>query len=155
MKTIIRESGEGERRWFFGGGVITWKVFAEEMNGAVSIFEDTMERAKTTPLHAHPEHDEIVIVLEGEILAYADGAPRKVGPGGIIVNARGTAHAIAVASESARVLSIMTPGAKAESFYRVASAEGSDGVVDFGRVAAAAKETGATTIIGPPPFAKP
>ena len=73
MKTIIRDSGEGEQLWFYGGGLHTWKVRAEETNGEVSIFEDTLERGKTTPLHSHPEHDEILFVIEGEILAHADG----------------------------------------------------------------------------------
>jgi quercetin dioxygenase-like cupin family protein len=155
MKTIVRERGEGEQRWFYGGGIHTWKVLAEETNGAVSIFEDTMERGKTTPLHSHPEHDEIVLVLEGEILIHADGEPRKVGTGGLVVTPRGVAHAFIVTSERARLLAIATPGAKAESFYRGASVDGTEGAVDFGKIGIAAKATGATALLGPPPFAKP
>jgi quercetin dioxygenase-like cupin family protein len=155
MKTIIRQEGEGERRWFFGGGLHTWKVLAEETNGAVSIFEDLMERGKTTPLHRHDEHDEIAIVLEGEILHYANGSPRTVSAGGIVVTPRGVDHALLVTSERARVLAIATPGVKSEAFYRGASTEGSTGEVDFGRVGAAAKDSGGATILGPPPFSKP
>jgi quercetin dioxygenase-like cupin family protein len=154
MKTIIRDSGEGEQRWFFGGGIHTWKVLAEQTNGELSIFEDEMERGKNTPLHSHPDNDEIVYVLEGEIVAYANGEPRTVGPGGIVVNPRGVPHAFTVVSERARMLVITTPGSKAESFYRGASTEGTTGPVDFAKIGSTAKETGATAIIGPPPFAK-
>jgi quercetin dioxygenase-like cupin family protein len=154
MKTIVRDRDQGEQRWFFGGGIHTWKVLAEEANGALSIFEDMVERGKTTPLHVHPEHDEIVFVIEGEIRAYNDGEPRDVAAGGIIVTPRGVPHAFLGISERARLLVIATPGAKAESFYRGASSEGTSGEVDFGKIGAIAKATGATAILGPPPFAK-
>jgi hypothetical protein len=73
----------------------------------------------------------------------------------VIFNPRGVPHAFLVTSERARILSIVTPAAKAEIFYRKASTPGESGPVDFAKVGAAAKETGATVIIGPPPFAKP
>ena len=155
MKTIVRDSGEGEQRWFFGGGVHTWKVLAEETNGELSVFEDMLERGKTTPLHSHPEHDEIVYVIEGEILVHANGEPRAVGAGGLVVTPRGIPHAFVVTSERARLLVIATPGSKAESFYRSASTAGTSGAVDFAKIGASAKETGATAVLGPPPFAKP
>jgi quercetin dioxygenase-like cupin family protein len=152
MNTIVRDDGEGEKRWFYGGGVQTWKVTAEQTNGALSMFEDTFERGKTTPLHAHPESDEIVYVLEGEILIHNGGNPRTVGKGGVVFTPRGVPHAFVVTSASARILGIVTPGARIESFYRQASTPGESGPVDFGKVAAAAKETGLTNIMGPPPF---
>jgi quercetin dioxygenase-like cupin family protein len=155
MKTIVRNAGEGEQRWFYGGGVHTWKVSAEDTDGEVSIFEDVMERGKTTPLHSHPSHVEVVVVLEGEILIHANGEPRTIGAGGIVVQPRGVPHAFAVTSERARMLVIATPGTVAESFYRSASIDATEGSVDFAKIGAAAKETGATLIMGPPPFAKP
>jgi quercetin dioxygenase-like cupin family protein len=154
MKNIVRDKEDGEDRWFFGGGVHTWKVRAEETNGSISIFEDVVERGKTTPLHAHPEHDEIVYVLEGEILIHTDGAPRTVRAGGLVVTLRGIPHAFLGVSERARLLVISTPGTKAEAFYRGASIAGTVGEVDFQKIGAMAKETGATAILGPPPFAK-
>jgi len=155
MKTIVRNESDGEKRWFFGGGVHSWKVTAEETQGVLGIFEDTLERGKTTPLHSHPESDEIVYVLDGEILVYNEGNPRTIGKGGVVLTPRGVPHAFVVTSERARILSIVTPGARAESFYRKASTPGESGPVDFGKVGAAAEETGATIILGPPPFARP
>jgi hypothetical protein len=49
------------------------KATAEETDGAFILLEDRMTRGKTTPLHTHPNLDEILIVLEGEILVYAEG----------------------------------------------------------------------------------
>lgn len=155
MKTIVRNAGEGERLWFHGGGVHTWKVTAEETQGALGVLEDFLEGGKTTPLHSHPDSDEVVYVLEGEILVHDGGNPRTVGAGGVVINPRGVAHAFAVTSERARILSIMTPATQTESFYRKASTPGESGPVDFAKVGLAAKETGATVILGPPPFAKP
>ena len=155
MKTVIRNRDEGEQRWFFGGGVHTWKVFAEETEGAMTVFEDNMVRGKTTPLHCHPESDEIIIVLEGEILAYANGEPQTVRGGEALVNPRGVPPAIVVTSARARLIAISTPGVKTEAFYRGASIDATDGPVDFTKIAEAAKATGATVILGPPPFTKP
>ena len=56
---IIRQDGEGERMWFAGGGVFTWKATAAETGGAFLAFEDEMARGKSTPLHLHPNEDEV------------------------------------------------------------------------------------------------
>jgi quercetin dioxygenase-like cupin family protein len=154
MKTIVRDEGQGETLWFYGGGVHTWKVSAEDSHGSVGIFEDRMERGKMTPLHTHPESDEAVYVVEGEILIHGDGTPRTVGKGGVVFTPRGVPHAFMVTSETARILSIVTPGERTEAFYRQASIAGESGPVDFGRVGQAAQDTGATLIMGPPPFAR-
>ena len=68
-------------------------------------------------------------MLEGEILTHGAGVERRVGKGGTIFNPRGVEHAFVVLSEVA-------------------------GPVDFRRVGEAAAATGATEILGPPPFAK-
>lgn len=153
---IVRADGEGERLWFHGGGVHTWKATAEETNGAFIVFEDSLVRGKTTPLHRHPEQDEMLYVIEGELLyRSADGSERRVTRGGTIVTPRGAEHAFVVISESARLLCLQTPGS-GQAFYRQASepAGEGDGPVDFRKVAEAAKQTGATVILGPSPFAK-
>src|SRR5918995_4633892 len=154
--TIIREEGEGERLWFAGGGVFTMKATAEETDGAFVLLEDRMARGKTTPLHTHPNLDETLIVLEGEILVYAEGSEHRVGPCGVAVVPRGAPHAFMVTSESALLLTLQTPGS-GEAFYRDASepatAETDPGRTDFGRLrAAAARHPDLMQILGPPPY---
>lgn len=152
---VVRADGEGEKLWFYGGGVHTWKARAEDTNGAFFVFEDTMARGKLTPLHRHP-HDELVYVIDGEILYHGAGTEHRVSRGGTIITPRDTPHAFTVLSETARLLLVSTPGT-GEAFYRNASepAGATDGPVDFKKIAQAAEETGSTVILGPPPFKKP
>ena len=155
--TIIREEGEGERRWFAGGGLWTMKATAEETDGAFILVEDRMSLGKMTPLHTHPNQDETLIVLEGEILVYAEGREHRVGPRGVAVAPRGDAHAFMVTSGSALILFLQTPGS-GEAFYRDAS-ELSTGETDAERPpdldrlrAAAGRHPDIIEILGPPPF---
>ena len=155
--SIVRADGEGEKLWFYGGGIHTWKATSQETDGSLSLFEDTLVRGKCTPLHHHPHHDEVVYVIEGEILIHREDGDRRVGPGSTLVTPRGVPHAFVVVSETARLLFLNTPG-EGEAFYRRASVpvdvSGKDGPVDFQKIAEAAMETGATVILGPPPFAR-
>ena len=95
-----------------------WKATAEETDGAFLLVEDRMTQGKTTPLHTHPNLGaETLIVLEGEILVYAEGREHQVGPHGVAVAPRGDAHAFMVTSQSALILFLQTPGS-GEAFYR-------------------------------------
>ena len=154
---IIRGEGEGERLWFAGGGVHVWKATAEETDGAFILFEDRMQKGKTTPLHTHPHEDETFLVLEGEILVHVEGTEHLVGPGGVVVVPRGTRHAFLVTSEMARILALQTPGS-GEAFYRDASEPSTDETdaerpadLDLLR-AAAERNSSCIEILGPPPF---
>ena len=46
---VVRQAGEGERLWFYGGGVHTWKATEKETGGAFILFEAVMARGKVTP----------------------------------------------------------------------------------------------------------
>ena len=93
LPPTIRTADEGERRWFFGGGVHTWKATADETGGAFLLFEDVMDKGKMTPLHSHPESDETMYVLEGEILMHIEGREDRIAAGGLAVAPRGVPHA--------------------------------------------------------------
>ena len=153
---IIRQAGEGEQMWFAGGGVFTWKVTAAETGGEFFLIEDKMVRGKRTPLHLHPNQDEALYVLEGELLVDVEGEQSRVGPGGIFFAPRGVAHAFMVVSQTARVLGLMTPGA-GESFYRDAG-EPLDATTDasrppdWARLREVAERSDTITLLGPPPF---
>ncbi|MEO7235978.1 MAG: cupin domain-containing protein [Lapillicoccus sp.] len=153
---VVRADLEGERRWFFGGGMHTWKVRAEETKGAFFLFEDQMEQGKMTPLHVHPDSDETMYMLEGEILMHLDGRQERVATGGVVMAPRGLPHAFMVLSPVARMLCLHTPGC-CESFYWGASEpiDGEDlgsGIVDIDRVRASGEHHGGIQFVGPPPF---
>ncbi len=155
-KAIIRAQGEGERLWFFGGGVFTVKASSAETGGSLFMFEDSMAQGKTTPLHLHPDEEEAIYVLEGELLIHVDGEEHSVQAGGLFVAPRGVPHAFLVTSKVARVLAVLAPG-KAEAFYRGASepansATDPSGPVDFDRLRQSAESNGGIEILGPPPF---
>jgi quercetin dioxygenase-like cupin family protein len=152
---IVRLEGAGPKRWFYGGGTHTWKVTADEAGGAFFLFEDALTEGKLTPLHRHPDSDETVFVVEGEIVTNIDGVEHTVTAGGVTFVPRGVAHAFVVCSKSARLLSLHTPGASASFYWNASEPAENDGhgPVDFDRVRQVAIETGATEILGPPPFA--
>ncbi|HEU0032636.1 MAG TPA: cupin domain-containing protein [Kofleriaceae bacterium] len=129
-----------------------------ETGGAFSLFEDLLTKGKTTPLHQHAETDEVLYLVDGELLLSVNGEEHRLTTGGVAVIPRGTPHALLVTSDTARLLCLGT-SSSTEAFFRAASdAVGSDdaaGPVDFGRVRAAAIETGGMDMLGPPPFAKP
>jgi quercetin dioxygenase-like cupin family protein len=158
MKTldaIVRETGEGEQRWFCGGGLHTWKATSQDTDGAFLLFEDQLDLGKVTPLHRHPDADETFYMLEGEVLLHIDGEQRPLQTGGIAIIPRGIPHAFMVTSPLARMLCLQTPGS-GEEFYRLASESAVEGEppapIDFDRVREAAAQTGAIELLGPPPF---
>ena len=154
---IIRGEGEGERLWFAGGGLWTMKATAEETDGAFTLLENRMARGKTTPLHTHPNLEETLIVLEGEILVHVEGTEHRVGPGGVAVAPRGVPHAFLVTSETARMLALQTPGS-GEAFYRDATEPATDETdaerpPELDRLRAAAeRHPDIIQLLGPPPF---
>ena len=151
----ICDTGEGEQRWFCGGGLHTWKATRQDTGGAFLLFEDRLDFGKVTPLHRHPDADETFYMLEGEVLLHIDGEQRPLHAGGIAIIPRGIPHAFRVTSELARMLCLQTPGS-GEEFYRIASEPAAEGEpaapIDFDRVREAANQTGAIELLGPPPF---
>ena len=110
-----------------------------------------------TPLHTHPESDETMYVLEGEILMHMDGAEHRVGAGGLAVAPRGVPHAFLVLSPTARLLCLHTPGClpgvllgrqRAGRRRRRRSAGRSTST----EIHASAAHNGGIVILGPPPF---
>src|SRR6266568_4524154 len=157
-QSLVRTAEDGERRWFLGGGLHIWKATAEETGGAFLLFEDRMDHGKVTPLHLHPDSDETMIVLAGEILMHLDGEEHTVRAGGMASAPRGVPHAFKVSgADGARLLCLHTPGC-CQAFYWDASEpvttdRAPSGTVDFARVQASANHNGGIEILGPPPFA--
>ena len=153
---IIRNAWEGDKQSFAGGGLHIWKLLAEDTDGAFFLFEDTMVKDKTTPLHLHPEAHEMTYVIDGEIEVEHDGARSRVRSGGMSFVPKGVPHAFIVVSSEARLLSLHSPGNVSQAFYRGASDPAVDDdadMVDIPRLqAVAAANPAAIKILGPPPF---
>jgi quercetin dioxygenase-like cupin family protein len=156
--TIVRATNEGDLLWF-NSSLITFKARSADTGGAFVLFEMLAPRGKATPLHLHPNEDESFYVLEGELLANVDGREVRAGAGGFVSFPRGTPHAFVVVSETARFLTLLTPGPEAaEAFFRDAGepAQGPElppeEPLDIPRIAASAERHGCVELLGPPPF---
>jgi quercetin dioxygenase-like cupin family protein len=150
LAPVIRRAGEGEKRWFFGGGVFTWKL--SSANEDIHLFEVDMVEGKWTPLHTHPI-SESMWVLDGHIQYRIDEDEHQIGPGDFVMVPAGVPHAFVVTSPAAKVLGIQ-PTCECEPFYLGASEplDGSSCLVDFDRIAQSGQENGGIQIVGPPPF---
>jgi quercetin dioxygenase-like cupin family protein len=153
---VIRQDDEGERFWFAGGGVFTMKATSAETGGSFAMWEDEVVRGKTTPLHMHPNFDEAIYMVEGEILVHVDGEEHRVGERGLFVAPRGVPHAFIVTSETARLLAVIAPGS-GEVFYRNVSEPSTSQTdasrpPDFPRLRAEAERSEHIQLLGPSPF---
>jgi quercetin dioxygenase-like cupin family protein len=151
-RAIVRRAGEGERLWFFGGGIWTWKLDEDDTDGELSVVEVAMDAGKCTPLHTHPIAESHWI-LEGEVRYRIDDEELEVGVGDFVMVHAGVPHAFLVLSEHARMLTIQ-PSCVCEPFYRGASEplDGSARETDFVRIGESARLNGGIEILGPPPF---
>jgi quercetin dioxygenase-like cupin family protein len=151
-RAVVRRAGEGEKLWFYGGGVWTWKVGEADDGGGLSVVDVTMAGGKMTPLHTHPIAESLW-VLAGELRYRIDTEDVDLGPHDFVMVPAGVPHAFMVLSEEARILS-MQPSCVCEPFYRGASEplEGSARETDFGRIAESGRLNGGIEILAPPPF---
>jgi quercetin dioxygenase-like cupin family protein len=149
---VVRRAGEGDKQWFFGGGVWTWKVSGADSGGTLSVVEVEMDGGKQTPLHTHPIAESLW-VLEGQLRYRIDNDDVELGAGDFVMVPAGVPHAFLVLSASSRVLGIQ-PSDACEAFYLGASEplEGSARVTDFDRITRSGELNGGITILGPPPF---
>jgi len=153
---VIALPGESESIWF-GGGLVTFRLTSEQSGGSLCFIDHAASRGKQTPLHLHPDHDEMGYVLEGELLLHVNGVEYTAGPGAVAWIPKGTPHAFMVTSEIARSQWLVTPGDAMEAFYRQAGETATSRTlpppgIDIARLQAVGESTGAMKTLGPPPF---
>jgi len=149
---VVRRAGEGDKHWFAGGGVWTWKAGSADADGDLSVVEIEMDGGKRTPLHTHPIAESLW-VLEGSLRYHIDGDEFGLGAGDFVLVPRDVPHAFLVVSDRARILTIQ-PSCACEAFYLGASEplSGSTREIDFARIAQSGAANGGITLLGPPPF---
>jgi uncharacterized protein YjlB len=117
------------------------------------MFEDEMEQGKATPWHAHPDSEELIYLLAGEVDLNIDGKTQRMTAGAVWMTPRGVSHAFVVVSPTAKLLAIQSPGSAGQFYWEASEpAESASGAVDFDRIRAVAAATGVTDVQGPPPF---
>ena len=157
-KAVIARADEGDPFWY-DGGLMTMKARPSQTGGSISVVDVRVPKAKATPLHMHPDAEETIFVIEGEIELHIDGTNHHFGSGTMWTIIRGTPHAFAVRSPEARMRVVFTPGGAEEFFIEAGEpAERREfpppAEPDFARFQAAAAKTG-LVMLGPPPFETP
>lgn len=101
--------------------LVTFKVLADDTDGAYSIVETRTPPGGGTPPHRQLHDDETFVVLEGSYGFMVDGEQRSGGPGTTIVVRRGTIHSYQnTGDEPARMLIINSPAGIHERFFAAA-----------------------------------
>jgi quercetin dioxygenase-like cupin family protein len=100
--------------------------------GGLGVFEMRVPAgAHVPPPHSHTNNEECVYVLEGILRYSVDGEVRDLNPGEWMSTPRGSVHHFSnPASETARVLVMLTPDIGAQYFHDVAAVVGAGGPPD-------------------------
>ena len=89
-----------------------WSVLAsaETTGQALTVLDQVMPRRSGPPPHVHERLHEYFYVLDGEIRFQFGTEVRTAAAGSLVSIPPGTVHGFAVATETARVLNLYTPG---------------------------------------------
>lgn len=119
IKPMVKEAGEGLSNAAFGLPR-TFKVLAEDTDGALAVWEESVPEGGGPPLHVHHGQLELFAVLEGRLRFRLDETITEVGTGGIVLIPPGTPHTFrGLAPEGSRCLLTLSPGAGARFFLDV------------------------------------
>lgn len=153
---LVVQPGEGEGLWHTD---VLWnlKIPAAATGGSFGLSEQLLPKGSAPPVHRHTHEDEAWIVLEGEVTFFLDDSQYTVGPGTYVFGPRGRAHTFRVESATARVATLISPGAGEVFFHATGRPAGaltlppaSDGAPDVEGLLAGMAEYG-IEFIAPPP----
>lgn len=145
-----------DRPLYLWAGEVTFDVVlgGEHTGGAFALLDQRGSRGDTTPMHVHRDEAEVFYVLDGTIAAWAGDDVLEAGAGDALWLPPGLAHAMAITSDTARILTISAPSAFGD-FVRQAGVASAGPrperwAFDVGRIMSAAA-THRIDIVGPPP----
>lgn len=102
--------------------ILDLKVSGSDTDGTLAIFEQTSVSPKRgTPLHVHPNQDEIFYVLFGEYYFQVGNDKHKLKAGDSIFLPRKVPHAWTQVSESGKMTVTFQPAGKIEEFFLAVS----------------------------------
>lgn len=129
VKNIIRSkpfktsAGEGRKHGHIqlkgvNRNILDVKVSGSDTNGDLAIFEQTsLSQGKGTPLHVHPSQDEVFYILEGAYKFKVGDELFDLQKGDSIFLPRKIPHAWTQASTNGKMVVILQPAGKLESFF--------------------------------------
>ncbi|WP_373515467.1 cupin domain-containing protein [Persicitalea sp.] len=117
------ESGEGRYHGHIqlkgvNANILDVKISGKDTNGDLAVFEQTsLSPKRGTPLHVHPNQDEIFQVQEGEYRFLVGRDHHRLQAGDSIFLPRKVPHAWTQISEKGRMTVILQPAGKLEEFF--------------------------------------
>ena len=117
------DSGEGRIHGHLklkgvNANILDLKVSGKDTNGELAIFEQTsISQGRGTPLHIHPQQDEVFYVLEGEYYFKVGNEKYRLGVGDSVFMPRNIPHAWTQVSEKGKMTVIFQPAGKMEEFF--------------------------------------
>jgi quercetin dioxygenase-like cupin family protein len=149
----LAQAADHERLEWLGGGIMQVLLDARHTGGRLAMFRSTAAQNSASPVHVHPNEDEIVVLLSGSGVFWAGDQRYELTEGGVAFLPRDVPHAYRITSPSADMLAIATP-AGMEEFFRAAGWDLSrpkpEGwAITPADLAAAGKKHG-QTVLGPP-----
>jgi quercetin dioxygenase-like cupin family protein len=113
---LVVPPGRGEGTWHLDT-LWNWKIPASVTDGAFSLAEQLLPLRSAPPMHRHTHEDEAWIVLDGEVSFFLNGQEHLAGPGTYAFGPRGHEHTFLVRSDTARMTTLLLPGACEEFFH--------------------------------------
>jgi quercetin dioxygenase-like cupin family protein len=98
--------------------ILDVKISGSDTEGGIAIFEQTsLSKGRGTPLHVHPDQDEIFYVLEGDYRFKVGDETFDLSKGESIFLPRAVPHAWTQAAEKGKMLVVLQPAGKLENFF--------------------------------------
>lgn len=98
--------------------ILDVKISGKDTNGDLAVFEQTsLSPKRGTPLHVHPNQDEVFQVQDGEYLFQVGQDKFELKAGDSIFLPRKVAHAWTQVSERGKMTVILQPAGKLEEFF--------------------------------------
>jgi quercetin dioxygenase-like cupin family protein len=122
-KGFVTKAGEGRIHGHIqlkgvNVNILDVKVSGKDTEGDLAIFEQTgLSQGRGTPLHVHPNQDEIFYVLEGHYYFQVGEEKQHLQVGDSIFLPRKVPHAWTQVSEKGKMTVIVQPAGKLEDFF--------------------------------------
>ncbi|NMH78600.1 cupin domain-containing protein [Pseudonocardia xinjiangensis] len=105
----VAQPGDHEQLKWIDGGTIEVLLDARHTGGHLSIFRSTVPTRTASPVHVHPDEDEIVVMLSGSGVIWIGDRRCELTSGGVAFLPRGIPHAYRFTSDNVDMLTIATP----------------------------------------------
>ncbi|GAB4030110.1 cupin domain-containing protein [Spirosoma jeollabukense] len=122
-KSFKTKAGEGRLHGHIqlkgvNANVLDVKISGSDTEGDLAIFEQTsLSPGRGTPLHVHPDQDEVFYVLDGKYVFQVGDEKYELNVGESIFLPRKVPHAWTQVADKGKMMVILQPAGKLENFF--------------------------------------